>query len=154
MKISSLAFEDDTEIPSTYAYHGQNFSPPLEWSDVPEGTQSLALVVDDPDASAGVWTHWMVWNIPPGVDHMEAGKLPAGALEGTNSSEKREYDGPAPPSGTHHYRFKLYALDTVLNLPQSTHREEFERAIMHHILSQIQLVGLYHAEPSAAHVMY
>ena len=145
MKLSSLAFESETEIPSTYAYQGQNLSPPLEWSDVPKETQSLALMMDDPDAPAGTWTHWLVWNIPPGIERMEVGKLPAGALEGTNSAEEKRYDGPSPPSGVHHYRFKLYALDTVLNLPPSSHREEFEQAIDGHILAQSELVGLYRA---------
>lgn len=151
MKLTSPAFENGKDIPSEYTADGENISPPLEWSDVPEGTESLTLIMEDPDAPSGEWIHWLVWNIPPAVMRIEAGKTPAGAEEGHTSFEEIGYGGPHPPSGTHRYRFKLYALNTVLNLPESAHKEELERAILDHIIAHAELTGLYRARSTQAH---
>lgn len=144
MKITSPAFENNENIPSKYTCDGENASPPLEFSEIPENTKSLAFILDDPDAPVtGGFVHWVLWNISPETKSITEKSVPAEAVSGTNSSDKTGYIGPCPPSGTHHYQFKLYALDTALSLEPSATREDVEKAIEGHILDQALLVGLY-----------
>lgn len=143
MKLESSAFINNTAIPSQYSCDGQNGSPPLTITDIPKGTKSLALIVDDPDAPAGTWVHWLLWNITSDTKDITQGGVPAGATEGTTSFGKPGYGGPCPPIGTHHYVFTLYALDISLNLPSSAKKSDLESAMTDHILTQSELVGLY-----------
>lgn len=142
MQITSTAFEHNKSIPSKYTCDGENISPPISIREIPEGTKSLALIVDDPDAPSKTWVHWLVWNIDPGTSEIEEGSAPAG-IEGTTDFGRTGWGGPCPPSGTHRYFFKLYALDSDLNLDSSATKEELEAAMENHILEQSELVGLY-----------
>lgn len=146
--LTSNAFHEGELIPKKYSGDGDDISPPLSWSDVPEGTKSLALIADDPDAPAGTWVHWVIFNIPPTVpgfeEHVQSQEmLENGAKQGTNDFRRLGYGGPCPPSGTHRYYFKLYALDSVLNLRPGVNKKELERAMKGHILAQGQLMGKY-----------
>lgn len=138
--ISSSAFENNSYIPAQYTCDGKNFNPPLEISGIPENTKSLVLIVDDPDAQSGVWDHWVVWNIEPS-EKIAENSVPG--IEGLNSSNKHGYKGPCPPSGTHRYFFKVYALDSKLDLPEDSNKEAVEKAMENHILGQGELIGLY-----------
>ncbi len=143
MKLSSAAFDNNANIPSKYTCDGQDAQPPLTISDVPTAAKSLALIVDDPDAPAGDWVHWLVWNIKPDTKEIAENNVPQDAMQGTTSSGKQAWGGPCPPSGVHHYQFKLYALDTVLDLPASGKKGDLEKAISSHLLDSTMLVGLY-----------
>jgi Raf kinase inhibitor-like YbhB/YbcL family protein len=148
MKITSTAFRDGTKMATLYTCEGQNISPPLAWSGVPEGTQSLALIMDDPDAPSGIFTHWVVFNIPPESLNLpsaaKAANLPTGTLQGRNSYGTIAYGGPCPPSGSpHHYRFILYALDQPTALTTGATREQLLSTTRSHVLAQARLVGLY-----------
>ncbi|MBI5466490.1 MAG: YbhB/YbcL family Raf kinase inhibitor-like protein [Candidatus Kerfeldbacteria bacterium] len=143
MTITSSAFKPNESIPPRYTCDGENISPALEFFEVPENTQSLALIVDDPDAPAGTWTHWIVWNINPGIKQITEGATPLGATEGTTSFGKPGYGGPCPPSGQHRYVFKLYALDTVLDLKPSANVAALQSALSSHTIGQAQLMGRY-----------
>lgn len=143
MKLSSNAFVNRDSIPSKFTCDGKNISPPLEIKDVPENTQSLALIANDPDAPVGNWIHWVVWNILPSTYIIDAGILPDGAVEGMTNFGRRGYGGPCPPSGEHRYFFTLYALDIVLNVPQTATAMDLKRAMEGHILEQSQLIGTY-----------
>ncbi len=154
MTITSSAFQQNDSIPRAYTCDGgppsheatdgqSNMNPPLEISGVPAGAKSLALIVDDPDAPGGTWVHWLIWNINPKTKEIAGHSVPQGATEGTTSFGKPGYGGPRPPRGTHHYFFKLYALDTALNLPPGTDKTALESAIKGHILEHAELVGLY-----------
>lgn len=143
MELSSPAFANNSNIPQKYTCDGDDVNPPLQINKVPEGTKSLVLIVDDPDAPLGTWDHWLVWNISPSVSLIEEDSIPGGAIEGTNDFGKQPYGGPCPPSGTHHYHFKLYALDKTLNMPASARKEELEKAMEEHVLDWTELVGLY-----------
>lgn len=143
MKIQSPAFEQNQPIPAKYTCDGENISPPLVISEVPEGTESLVLICDDPDAPAGTWVHWTLWNIPPHTKEIPENSAPAGASEGTTSFGNTGYGGPCPPSGTHRYFFKLYALDKTLDLPPAASPEQLQEAMEGHILESAELVGLY-----------
>ena len=150
--LTSSAFADGDGIPARYTCDGDNVSPPLEWSDLPEGTMSLALVVDDPDAPDPkapkiTWVHWVVYNIPPESSRLMAsaspGNLPRGALEGRNSWKRTGYGGPCPPIGRHRYFHKLYALDVVLpDLGEPT-AKALSKAMEGHVLGRCELVGTY-----------
>jgi len=141
MKLTSNAFGENEAIPSRYTVDGEDVSPPLQWTDPPKETQSFALICDDPDAPAGTWVHWVTWNIPAEERTLpEGGK---GNSEGKNDFGKSGYGGPAPPSGTHRYFFKLYALDTTLNLPDTTTKADLESAMKGHVLSDAQFMGTY-----------
>lgn len=142
-RLSSPAFENNGNIPSKYTCDGRDINPPLVIENPPQDTKSFALIVDDPDAPMGTWVHWVVWNIPPTVRRIEEGTLPAGALQGINDFRKRDYGGPCPPSGTHRYFFKLYALDAMLDLTTNARKADLEKAMKGHILAQAQLIGLY-----------
>lgn len=143
LTLNSPAFQHQQAIPSQYTCEGQDINPPLEISGIPENTQTLALIVDDPDAPNGVWDHWLLWNISPETTRIAESQPPREAVSGTNSFGLREYGGPCPPSGTHHYHFRLYALDTDLNLPIGARKKELERAMQGHILAKAELVGTY-----------
>jgi len=136
-------------IPARYSCKGQDISPPLEWDkELPERTQSLALIMDDPDAPMGTWVHWVLYNIPATAHALPENTpddpvLADGALQGTNSSRKTGYDGPCPPSGTHRYFFKLYALDTRLGLPSGATKDQLLEAMQGHILGQAELMGTF-----------
>ena len=143
MKLTSSAFENNQYIPLKYACDGANINPPLSIAGVPEGTESLVLIVDDPDAPNGDWVHWTIFNILPDVKAFREGGAPEGSTEGKTNFRNPGYGGPCPPSGTHHYRFKLYALDAILNLGVSAGKKEIEKAMSGHILAEDLLVGLY-----------
>lgn len=142
MKITSDAFDEGQQIPVLYTGDGQDISPPLEITGVPEGTASLAIISDDPDAPVGTWVHWIVWNIPPDTISIAAGEVPPGTA-GRNSWGHTRYGGPAPPSGTHRYFFKLYALDVKLDLGHGAGKRELEEAMKDHMLEKAEIMGTY-----------
>ena len=142
MNLSSAAFKDGASIPSKYTCDGANTSPPLAFSGIPAGAKSLALVVDDPDAPGGTFDHWLVWNIPPNTTTIGEGQSPQG-VSGRTGFGKSAYGGPCPPSGEHRYFFKLYALDTTLNLPPSSSKSDLEKAMSGHTLAKAQMMGRY-----------
>jgi len=143
MRIESPAFAQNALIPKTYACDGDDVSPPLAVSGVPASAKTLALIVDDPDAPFGTWVHWTAWNIPVDTSVIAEGSVPRGAVEGSTSAGKPGYGGPCPPSGTHRYFFKLYALDTALSLPSSADAKALEAAMEGHVLDKAGLVGRY-----------
>ena len=142
MKITSLAFNNNQPIPPRYTCDGNNINPPLSFSDIPAGLKSLVLIVDDPDAPLGTWAHWVVFNIPKEVREIKENSIPQG-VQGTTSFGKPGYGGPCPPSGTHRYFFKLYALDTILPFTDKADKKAVEAVMQNHILTQVELIGLY-----------
>lgn len=147
-EIKSNAFTNENAIPPKYTCDGANLSPPLSWSDAPSGTKSYALIADDPDAPAGTWVHWVVWNIPHNTSNLKEGmekapKFPDGTRQGVNDFKRTGYGGPCPPGGTHRYYFKLYALDLTLEIPANATKAILEAAMKGHILSQATLLGTY-----------
>ncbi len=142
MKISAKEFTDGQKIPAQLTCDGQNTPPTLSITGVPAGTKSLALIVHDPDAVRGDWTHWLVWNLPPETETVGA-VLPADAKEGTTDFGKPGYGGPCPPSGSHRYLFEIYALDSTIDLGQQSKREELEIEMTGHILEKAVLTGIY-----------
>lgn len=143
MKLSSSAFDNNQMIPKKYTCDGDDINPPLLISDVPQNAKSLVLIIDDPDAPQATWVHWTVFNISPKTVQIPENNVPPEAREGTTSFGKPGYGGPCPPSGIHHYYFKLYALDSSLNLDSSAKKEDIENAIQGHIIEQAELIGLY-----------
>lgn len=143
MRITSPAFEDNQMIPATYTCDSDNLNPPLNISDVPESTQSLALIMEDPDAPGGTFTHWIMWNIPPDTKTIEENDWLDGAEQGMNDGGELGYLGPCPPEGVHHYHFKLYALSKKLDLKGDVKKEELEREINNNLIGKAELVGLY-----------
>ena len=143
MKLFSSAFEHNKNIPSQYTCDGANFNPPLQVSEVPANAKSLVLIVDDPDAPAGTWVHWTVWNIDPKTTEIAENSVPQGAIEGMTNFGKTGYGGPCPPSGTHRYFFKLYALDITLDLTPNAGKDNLEQAMQGHVLDSVELIGLY-----------
>lgn len=139
-------FKNNENIPKKYTCDGENINPPLEISGVPEDAKSLVLIVDDPDAPMGTWVHWTMWNIDPKTEKIEENNVPYGAVEGMTSFKKLGYGGPCPPSGVHHYYFKIYAIDTMLALSNKSDKLEIEKEINGRILDQAELVGLYSRE--------
>lgn len=145
LDLQSSAFTDNEMIPSKYTCEGKNVVPPLQISNTPAGTKSLALILDDtdvPSAPGGIFTHWVVWNMPPNTKGIIEGQEPDGIL-GKGTSGKEGYIGPCPPTGTHHYHFKLFALDTVLTLEKGSDKQSLENAMISHILDETELIGLY-----------
>ncbi len=151
-ELTSPAFKNGEEIPVKYTCQGEDISPPLKWSGVPEGTKSLALIVDDPDAPDPenpkmVWVHWVLYNIPPDIGQLEEGvgkdDLPPQVDHGLNDWKRTGYGGPCPPIGRHRYFFKLYALDTLIRGLKRPTKQELERAIRGHVLSKAELIGTY-----------
>lgn len=143
MKITSSAFSHNQKLPAKYTCDGSNINPPLTISDIPEGAKSLVLIHDDPDAPMGIWVHWTLWNINPATLEIAENSVPNGAAEGMTSFRKTGYGGACPPSGTHRYFFKIYALDTTLNLSSSAKSSDIESAMEGHILAKAELIGLY-----------
>ncbi len=141
LSIMSSAFENNKLIPPKYTCDGDDVNPPLRIEDVPEGTKTLALIVDDPDCPTGTWDHWIVWNIPATTSKIAENTVPG--TQGMNDFRKRSYGGPCPPSGTHRYFFKIYALDVKLDLSPTSRKGDLEKAIRGHILAKGELVGLY-----------
>ncbi|MBX9781707.1 MAG: YbhB/YbcL family Raf kinase inhibitor-like protein [Chitinophagaceae bacterium] len=140
LKITSAAFKERELIPVAYTCDGKNINPPLDIEDIPEETKCLALIVDDPDAPVNTWVHWLVWNIPV-THHIKENEVHG--VEGTNDFQQYKYGGPCPPSGTHRYFFKVYALDTLLDLKPGSKKNELEKAMSNHILAFGTLTGLY-----------
>jgi Raf kinase inhibitor-like YbhB/YbcL family protein len=143
LQITSPAFQNNGTIPRLYTCDGKDINPPLMIANCPQGTKSIALICDDPDAPMGIWVHWVLWNINPGVKEIKENTVPQGAVQGINDFKKHSYGGPCPPSGTHRYFFKVYALDTILNISPNSTKAELEKAMKGHILVEGQLVGLY-----------
>lgn len=151
-KIMSPAFADNASIPAKYTCEGDDISPPLTWSGVPEGTKSLALIVDDPDAPDPkaprmTWVHWVLYNLPPDAtglsEGVAVGALPAGTEGGLNDWKRTGYGGPCPPIGRHRYFFKLYALDAALPATSEASKAKVEAAMRGHVLAEAQLIGTY-----------
>ena len=140
LKVSSTAFVEGGFIPARYTCDGDNINPPLDIEGVPAGTQSLALIVDDPDAPMGTWVHWVTWNIPV-ARHIAENHIPG--EEGVNDFRKQHYGGPCPPGGTHRYFFKVYALNTLLKLPAVANKSQLENAMRGHVLGYGELMGRY-----------
>jgi Raf kinase inhibitor-like YbhB/YbcL family protein len=143
LTLTSPAFAQGEEIPPRYTNDGEDISPPLVIAGAPQGTAAFALIMDDPDAPGSTWVHWVVWSIPAGTREIATGKLPEGAVEGRNSWGRNGYGGPAPPSGTHRYFFKLFALDVVPDLPTRAGAAALRRAIEGHVLATAELMGMY-----------
>jgi hypothetical protein len=148
LKLSSSSFKDGEMIPVRYTCEGENLSPQLSWTGIPVGTKSLAILCDDPDAPAGDWVHWVVFNIPPEATELQESfprdkKLNDGSCQGSNDFGKYGYDGPCPPSGTHRYFFKLYAVDKLLEKDTGITKAELLEEIEGHVLGQVQIKCKY-----------
>jgi Raf kinase inhibitor-like YbhB/YbcL family protein len=142
MKITSSAFQEGGNIPSKFTCDGSDTSPPLQITGVPSEAKSLVLIADDPDAPSGLFTHWLVWNIPPQTNSIAEGGAPKG-VHGTNDFGKSGYKGPCPPPGTHRYSFKIFALDRELDLRALAKRSQVDAAMKGHVIAQGELVGRY-----------
>ncbi len=140
MQVTSV-FEDGENIPQKYTCDGQDINPRITVKEVPDRTRSLALVIDDPDAPGQVFDHWVVWNIAPETRTVEEDSVPG--TQGMNDFGKHEYGGPCPPDGEHRYRFKVYALNTKLDLSENTTKDELQQAMQTHIIEQDTLIGTY-----------
>ena len=140
LEVTSPVFKDDGFMPAKYTCDGENVNPPLNIEHIPEEAVSLAVIADDPDAPAGTWVHWVLWNMP--VTHHIREKEVHG-MQGTNDFNKHGYNGPCPPGGVHHYFFKVYALDCKLDLPATATKSNLEKAMSEHILAFGELTGLY-----------
>jgi Raf kinase inhibitor-like YbhB/YbcL family protein len=143
MQIVSPAFEQGRELPTIYTCDGSNISPPLTFLDVPDTTKTLGLLVDDPDSPSGKFVHWLLWNIDPLTREIPEGSPPPISVVGKNDFGDDRYAGPCPPSGTHRYRFTLYALDISLDLPPGSRVNDFINATQGHILEEVVLTGTY-----------
>jgi hypothetical protein len=143
MKLTSPAFDNYQKIPSLYTCDGNKMHPPLTIAGVPSGVKSLVLIVDDPDAPTGIFTHWVIWNIRPDTTGIEEGKVPTESQEGTNSAGSIGYTPPCPPSGQHRYFFTLYALDAKLGLDGKATKTDVERDMSGHVMAQSLFVGVY-----------
>jgi len=147
-QIESDVFEAGGPIPSKFSCDGQDVSPPLTWNGLPKGTNTLALVMEDPDAPAGIWVHWVLYNIPASLSGLPEGvpaeqELSDGSLSGLNSWRRSGYGGPCPPGGTHRYFFRLYAMDQALDLGAGATKEHLIDAMQGHILGQTEVMGTY-----------
>ena len=148
LSLTSNAFASGQNIPSKYSCLGREISPDLSWTGAPVATKSFALILDDPDAPMGTWVHWVMYNIPATTNSLSeavpaGGQLSDGSLQGENSSGNLGYNGPCPPSGTHRYFFKLYALDTLLSLSSGVRKDQLLKAMDGHILAQGELMGTF-----------
>lgn len=140
MYLTSPEFSDGGMLPAQFTAPDANALPPLQIAGVPPAAQSLAIVLEDIDSPLGVVTHWMVWNLPPEVGHLDAGALPEGCCEGLDTFGEHGYLGPAPAEGRHHYRFRLLALDTPVTLADGAARPDFDKAVSGHIIDEAQLM--------------
>jgi Raf kinase inhibitor-like YbhB/YbcL family protein len=148
LTLSSSAFAPGKSIPDEFSCKGRNISPALAWTGAPANTASFAVILDDPDAPSGTFTHWVIYNIPAASQSLAQGVAPQptfddGAAQGRNSGNRQYYEGPCPPSGTHHYYFRLYALDTRLDLPPGATVDQLRKAMQGHILAQGELMGTF-----------
>ena len=146
MKLESSAFRNGGDIPRKYGYKTENLSPPLQISEIPEGTKSLVLIMDDPDAMGAVgkvWVHWVLWNISSDTKEIFENSIPNNSVEGKTDFDEIGYGGPAPPDKEHTYIFKLYALDEILNLKQGAIKTEVEELMEKHILTEAILEGKF-----------
>ena len=141
MKLTSPAFEHNQMIPKKFTCQGNDVNPELNIAGIPAEAKSLVLIVDDPDAPIGTWVHWVVFNIPSATTKIKENSIPG--MQGYNDFGRNNYGGPCPPSGTHRYFFKLYALDTELDLKEGIKKQELEKAMEGHILVKTELIGLY-----------
>lgn len=146
MILESSAFENGGTIPRKYGYKNENLSVPLKINEIPETAKSLVLIMDDPDAMGAVgkiWTHWILWNISPNTKEIAENSIPADSIQGKTDFDEIGYGGPAPPDKEHTYIFKLYALDTTLNLEEGSSKADVEEAMKNHILTEVKLEGKY-----------
>ena len=148
LSLASKAFKAGTRIPAKYTADGPNVSPALRWTGVPEGTKSLALVCDDPDAPVGTWIHWVIYDIPPSSTSLpenvpKTPEGPGGSIQGVNDFKRYGYGGPCPPGGTHRYFFKIYALDTLIEKKAGLSKKKLLKEMEGHILAQGELMGTY-----------
>lgn len=150
LNISSPTFSHGEAIPTRYTCDGTDTSPPLVVDKTPAAARTLALIMDDPDAPMGTWVHWVMWNIPAQTREIPENSVPPHASQGMNSWKRNNYGGPCPPSGTHRYFFRLYALDTAVNLPLATTKAELERAMQGHLLARGELMGTYRKQLTGA----
>ncbi|MBU0534498.1 MAG: YbhB/YbcL family Raf kinase inhibitor-like protein [Candidatus Omnitrophica bacterium] len=141
MKIKSSTFQNNQLMPSKFTCDGDNINPALVIENIPDGTKSLALIMDDPDATIGTFVHWVVFDMPV-ISEIKENSIPQGK-QGNNSAGQKKYHGPCPPSGTHRYFFKIYALDTMLNLNENTNKAQLEQVMANHIIDNAELIGLY-----------
>src|SRR5262245_39716129 len=142
MKVTSSAIQQGGNIPSKFTCDGSDTSPPLQITGIPSGAKSLVLIADDPDAPGGLFTHWLVWNIPPQTNSIAEGNSPKG-VQGANDFGKSGYRGPCPPPGTHRYSFKVFALDRELDLSKGAKRSQVDAAMKGHVIEQGEIVGRY-----------
>lgn len=148
--LTSAAFQNGGEIPAKYTCSGADISPALNWSGIPDKARSIAFIADDPDAPRGTWTHWVLWNMPPHASHLPEGvpgdpQLANGARQGRNDFGRNGYGGPCPPPGKpHRYFFRLYALDTLLELNAGSTRTDVESAMRGHVLAEATWMGTFH----------
>jgi len=143
MKISSSKFIEGGNIPAQFTCDGENASPDLVIENLPAAAKSLVLIVDDPDAPRGTFTHWLMWNLKTDLKEIPVNSPPQDAVQGINDFGKKKYGGPCPPSGTHRYYFRLYALDVVLSLPPNSDRKALDKAIGGHVITKATLMGRY-----------
>jgi Raf kinase inhibitor-like YbhB/YbcL family protein len=140
LKIVSSVFDENNFIPVKYSCEGDDINPPLTIENIPEEAKSLAIIVDDPDARTATWVHWIIWNIPV-THHLKENQVPG--VQGINDFGRQRYNGPCPPGGTHHYYFKVYALDSVLDIPEGSNKLQLEKAMSDHIIAFGEIIGLY-----------
>lgn len=140
LNVSSQAFKPGHLIPIKYTCEGENINPPLEITHIPQETESMVIILEDPDAPIRTWVHWLVWNIPP-ARIIKENSIPG--IEGINDFKEHSYGGPCPPSGIHHYHFKIYALDTMLYIDRNSGRDDVEKAMAPHVIAFGELKGLY-----------
>lgn len=143
MKITSPAFSEGAIVPQKYTCQGEDISPPLIISGVPLETKSLVIILDDPDAPNGTFTHWILYNIDPKTTEIDENKIPESAILGKNDADNNRYVGPCPPRGTHRYFFTIYALNDILALQGGEKTEEVYKAMQHHVIEQAQLMGKF-----------
>ena len=144
MRLTSSAFTNEGIIPARFTCDAEDINPPLSWQDAPAGVRSFALVVDDPDAPLGTWTHWTLWNMPSSANSIGERQIPPGSVEGKTSFGRSGWGGPCPPSGTHRYFFRLYALDTTFeSLSASTTVSALMNTMKGHVMATAELMGRY-----------
>lgn len=150
MNITSPVFDPNGPIPEKYTQHGENHSPPLDFKEIPEGTHSLALIMDDPDAPNGTFTHWVVFNIEKTLGGFKENHVPIGVRLACNDYGEAKYAGPKPPDGEHRYVFHLYAVDSLLEVPEGSSRQAVEEALEGHVLAETELIGRFATPVSAS----
>jgi Raf kinase inhibitor-like YbhB/YbcL family protein len=143
MKLSSPDFKEGENIPARFTCDGKDVSPTLQIEGMPQGAKSLVVILEDRDAPGGNFTHWLMWNVVPNLTEIVGNKPPSGAVQGVNDFGKNKYSGPCPPPGIHRYYFKLYALDTTLDLPPKSKRKTIDSAIKSHVIAEAALMGRY-----------